>query len=347
MPREACRASPVTIHLRTNDNDTAIGMPCLRRGIVITASAPGKIILFGEHAVVYGRPAIAVPVTHVQATVTLEPGGNGVIIQALDTGRTVDYAQADPLDPLAAIVRVTLAHFDLAAPDLSISIRSTIPIASGLGSGAAVSVAIVRALADWATTRATTRGRPYPDDATISSLAYEVERLHHGTPSGIDNTVIAYNRPVYFVRGEPIQTFSVKRPFTVIIGNTGIASPTKIAVGDVRKGWDANRARYEAWFDQIGGLAQQARAAIESGEIERLGPLMDQNQSLLQNIGVSGVELERLIGAAKAAGAAGAKLVGGGRGGNMIALVDDSNREAVAAALKNAGAASLIVTEIK
>jgi mevalonate kinase len=326
---------------------------------MITASAPGKIILFGEHAVVYGRPAIAVPVTQVRATVTIEPGGRGVIIHAVDTGRTVDYAHADPLDPLAAIVRVTLAHFGLAAPDLSISIRSTIPIASGLGSGAAVSVAMVRALAEWATTeatpratteatpRATTRVRPYPDDATISGLAYEVERLHHGTPSGIDNTVIAYNRPVYFVRGEPIQTFSVRRPFTVVIGDTGVASPTKIAVGDVRKGWETDRARYEAWFDQIGGLAQQARAAIECGEIDRLGPLMDQNQSLLQNLGVSSVELERLIGAAKAAGAAGAKLVGGGRGGNMIALVDETNQAAVVAALKKAGAASLIVTEIE
>jgi mevalonate kinase len=318
---------------------------------MITASAPGKIILLGEHAVVYGRPAIAVPVTHVQATVTLEPGGRGLIIHALDTGRTVDYAHADPLDPLAAIVRVTLAHFGLAVPDLSISIRSTIPIASGLGSGAAVSVAIARALADWATTGATTgattRGRPYPDDATISGLAYEVERLHHGTPSGIDNTVIAYNRPVFFVRGEPIETFSVQRPFTVVIGNTGVASPTKIAVGDVRRGWEAEPARYEAWFDQIGGLAQQARAAIESAEIDRLGPLMDQNQSLLQNIGVSNVELERLIDAAKAAGAAGAKLVGGGRGGNMIALVDKSNQAAIVAALKKAGATSLIVTEIK
>lgn len=317
-----------------------MGMPCLRRGIVITASAPGKIILLGEHAVVYGRPAIAVPVTHVQATVTLEPGGRGVMIQARDTGRTLDYAQADPLDPLAAIVRVTLAHFGLAAPDLSIAIRSTIPIASGLGSGAAVSVAIVRALAKFA-------GQADLSPDIVSNLAYEVEQLYHGTPSGIDNTVIAFNRPVYFVRGKPLQTFSVKRPFTVVIGDTGIASPTKIAVAEVRTGWAADRARYEAWFDQIGRLAQQARAAIECGEIDQLGPWLDQNQSLLQNIGVSSVELDRLIGAAKAAGAAGAKLVGGGRGGNMIALVDETNREAVAAALQNAGATRVIITEIK
>ena len=134
---------------------------------------------------------------------------------------------------------------------------------------------------------------------TVSRLAYEVEKLHHGTPSGIDNTVIAFNRPVYFVRGEPIQTFNVKRPFTVAIGNTGIASPTKIAVGDVRTGWEADRARYEAWFDQIGAIAQQARSAIERGEIDQLGPLMDQNQTLLEQIDVSSVELARLIGAAK------------------------------------------------
>ncbi len=305
---------------------------------MITASAPGKIILFGEHAVVYNRPAIAVPVAQVQAIVTIEPRAHGLIIHALDTDRTLDYAQADPLDPLAAIVRVTLAHFDLPAPDGSLTIRSAIPIASGLGSGAAVSVAIVRALAAWL-------DQPI-DDETVSRLSYEVEKLHHGTPSGIDNTVIAYSRPVYFVRGQPIETFEVKRPFTVAIGNTGVASPTKIAVGDVRRGWEGDRAQYEAWFDQIGAIASEARAAIEHGAIDQLGPLMDRNQGLLEHIGVSSVELERLIAAAKAAGATGAKLVGGGRGGNMITLIDETNRETVVAALYAAGATNVIVTGI-
>ncbi len=305
---------------------------------MITTSAPGKIILFGEHAVVYNRPAIAVPVAQVQATATLESRARGLLIHALDTGRILDYAQAEPSDPLAAIVRVTLAHFGLPAPDATLSIRSAIPIASGLGSGAAVSVAVVRALAAWF-------DLPI-DDETVSRLSYEVEKLHHGTPSGIDNTVIAYNRPVYFVRGQPIQTFNVKQPFTVAIGNTGIASPTKIAVGDVRKGWEADRAQYEAWFDQVGAIANKARTAIEDGSIEQLGPLMDQNQVLLQHIGVSSAELEHLIDAAKAAGAAGAKLVGGGRGGNMIALIDATNRAAVVAALYAAGAVSVIATEI-
>ena len=216
-------------------------------------------------------------------------------------------------------MNLTLEHLNCPLPDLEITIRSTIPIASGLGSGAAVSTAIVRALAQWFDARL--------DDAEVNALVYEVEKLHHGTPSGIDNTVIAYQQPVYFIRGQAIQTFKVAQPFKVAIGNTGVASPTKITVGDVRKGWEIDRARYEAWFDQIGAIVQQARSAIESGAIDQLGPLMDQNQALLRDLDVSSVELERLIFAAKQAGASGAKLVGGGRGGNMIALVDDHNVE--------------------
>ena len=181
------------------------------------------------------------------------------------------------------------------------------------------------------------------DTATVNALVFEVEKLHHGTPSGIDNTVIAYQQSVYFVRDEPIQLFKVATPFTVVIGNTGVAGSTKVAVSDVRKGWEADRAQYEAWFDQIGAIVQQARSAIETGAIDQLGPLMDQNQELLRHIDVSGPELERLIAAAKGAGATGAKLVGGGRGGNMIALVNDHNVEAVTAALKDAGAVSIIV----
>ena len=312
---------------------------------MITASASGKIILFGEHAVVYGRPAIAVPVTQVQATATIEPSAqNGLTIHSIDKNFTISVDSAGPNDPLAAIVRLTIAQLGVPLPDCSITIRSTVPIASGLGSGAAVSTAIVRALDQFVGMNSP--GRPLMDNATISNLVYEVEKLHHGTPSGIDNTVIAFNRPVYFVRDEPIQTFNVARPFSVAIGNTGIASPTKIAVGDVRQGWEANPAQYEAWFDQIGAIARQARAAIELGTIDQLGPLMDQNQVLLQNIGVSSPELERLIEAAKRAGAAGAKLVGGGRGGNMIALVDETNQEAVVAALHEAGATKVIVTVV-
>ena len=308
---------------------------------MIQASACGKVILFGEHAVVYNRPAIAVPVTQVQATATIEPAKRGITIKALDTKQViaVDSAHDAPAEPLASIVHATLKQLGITRADLSITVHSTIPIASGLGSGAAVSTAIVRALAKWANTSFA--------EATVNALVYELEKLYHGTPSGIDNTVIVYQKPVYFVRSQPVQTFDVARPFTVAIGNTGLASPTKIAVGDVRKGWETHQAKYEAWFDQIGALVQAARAAIEASEMDQLGPLMDRNQELLRCLDVTSIELERLIFAAKQAGASGAKLVGGGRGGNMIALVDAWNLEAVTKALMDAGAASVIVSEIK
>jgi mevalonate kinase len=321
---------------------------------MITATAPGKIILFGEHAVVYGRPAIAAPVLQVQATASIEPSDRrGITIRSINTNYTISIDRAGPNDPLAAIVRATIKHLGVPLPDCSIAIRSTIPIASGLGSGAAVSTAVVRAIDQFVGANSRVRpgvitpDYPYMDNETVSALVYEVEKLHHGTPSGIDNTVIAFQRLVYFIKGQPIQTFQVAAPFTVVIGNTGIASPTKIAVGDVRRAWAADRDKYETLFDQIGSIVQEARSAIKNGSIDRLGPLMDHNQKLLRQIDVSSPELEKLIDVAKAAGAAGAKLVGGGRGGNMIALVNDSNRDQVVSSLKNAGATSIIVTEIK
>lgn len=308
---------------------------------MITATTPGKVILFGEHAVVYGRPAIAVPVTQVKATASIEAAraGRGTTILATDLVRVVHLREADPNDPLAAIAHTVLAHFDCPEPDANITVHSTIPIASGMGSGAAVSASIVRALAQFLE-RAL-------DEPTVSALVYEVEKLHHGMPSGIDNTVVVHARPVYFVRGQPVQTFGVKRPFTIVIGDTGIKSPTKIAVGDVRAAWQADRDRYERWFDQIGSIVEQARAAIEVGQVGALGPLMDANHVLLREMGVSSDELERLVTAARGSGAPGAKLVGGGRGGNMIALVDADTRAAVERALLDAGARGVITTKVE
>lgn len=306
----------------------------------VSASAPGKIILCGEHAVVYGRPAIAIPITQVQATATVEsaPPGAGLILSAPDLGRTVRLVDAPADDPLAAISRATLAHLRAPAPDATLIVRATIPLASGMGSSAAVSAACARALALYL-------GAPL-DAATLSALVYEVEKLHHGTPSGIDNTVIAYEQPVYFVRGQPIERLAIHTPFHLAIADTGVASLTRIAVGDVRRAWEADPATYERLFDEIGAIVRAARTALETGEVDRLGPLLTANQERLRQIGVSSPELERLIAAALAAGATGAKLCGGGRGGNMIALIAPSTQAAVVEALQAAGATRVLVQEI-
>ncbi|MFZ5884975.1 MAG: mevalonate kinase [Chloroflexota bacterium] len=305
-----------------------------------TASAPGKIILFGEHAVVYGRPALAVPVTQVHADVNIAASDRpGIWIHAPGISLRSELNSLPSDHPIAAVIH---NFFFLARvspfPPLKIHISSTIPVASGLGSGAAVTVALVRALAVHFNFPMT--------DEEVNAFAYEIEKIHHGTPSGIDNTVITYAKPVYFVRGQPIETFTVGQPFTLVIGDTGIPAPTKESVGDVRKLWEADKERWEEVFDRIGRIVKEAREQIERGKWKELGGLMNDNHALLQQMTVSSPELDRLVEAARKAGALGAKLSGGGRGGNMIALVKPPDVEAVVRSLKEAGAKNTIVTQI-
>lgn len=306
------------------------------------ASAPGKVILLGEHAVVYGRPAIAVPVTEVQAQAHVEPGraGQGTVIVAPDLGHRVLLRDAEDDDPLARIVRLTLlAIKGERDPDLTVTVSSSVPIARGMGSGAAVSTAIARALAQhfgrWLSSR------------TISDLVYQTEILYHGTPSGIDNTVVAFEKPIYFIKDEGWEIFWVGAPFLLAIADTGIESSTKEVVGDLRRRCEAEPEWYRPMFDQVGEVVVDARAAIEQGDPEALGKLMSRNHTLLQELGVSCPELDRLVAAAQEGGALGAKLSGAGWGGNMIALVTEETRGRVDMMLRLAGAARVIVTVVQ
>jgi mevalonate kinase len=309
----------------------------------ISASAPGKIILFGEHAVVYGQPAIAAPVSQVQARAVVVPypgGASGeiqVVAPEIDTSGPLESL---PLDSaIARAINLTLERAGISNPPaFKVKISSTIPIAAGMGSGAAVTVVLIRAVSSFL-------GRPLPDDV-VNEITFEIEKIYHGTPSGIDNTVVTYGMPVYFIKGEPIETFNVKVPFSVLIGDTGITSPTSVTVGQVWEAWDAQPEVYNRLFDACGEIAAQARQRIEAGDVAALGSLMDENQALLAEMGVSSPELEKLIAAARDAGALGAKLSGAGGGGNMIALVTHDTAEGVAAALESAGAVRTILTTV-
>lgn len=330
----------------------------------VVATAPGKVILFGEHAVVYGRPAIAVPVTDVQAMATATAGesGSGVCIQAADLpapdgrpgGQRYSLRDAPADDPLRASIELALAAFlpnrhgrgpgspgagslD-SEPDLLISVTSTIPMARGLGSGAAVATAVARAIAGYF--------GHVPQPAEISRLVYEVEKLHHGTPSGIDNTVIAYEQPVYFVRGEGMARLRVGTPLSLVIADTGVISSTRAVVEDVRRRWQAQPEHYEDMFDEIGAVARLARSAIERGDPSAIGRLMNDNHELLIGLGVSSSELDALVEAARAAGALGAKMSGAGWGGNALALVEAGRAPTIAGAMRGAGAIGTIFSQV-
>lgn len=303
-------------------------------------SAPGKIILFGEHAVVYGRPALAVPVTQVHVDVeVLHSTRAGIWIHAPDVNLHAELNTLPSDHPIASVIHNFFFLSRISPfPQLEINISSTIPVASGLGSGAAVTVALVRALSSHLDKQMT--------DKEVNAFTYEIEKLYHGKPSGIDNTVVTYARPVYFVKDQPAESFSVGRPFTVVIGDTGIPAPTKESVADVRQLWTDNKTRLENIFDDISDIVFSARHVIEEGWHDMLGELMNENHALLQQMTVSSPALDTLVEAARKAGALGAKLSGGGRGGNMIALVEKKKADEVSSALISAGATRTLITTV-
>ncbi|MBN1399570.1 MAG: mevalonate kinase [Anaerolineae bacterium] len=312
----------------------------------MTASAAGKAILLGEHAVVYGRPAIAVPLSDVRATAEVEPlrRGQGTWIEARDLQQRYQLGQfydADVARPLQLTVENALGYLQVPETqrDLRLVIHSHIPIASGMGSGTAVAAAIVRALAQYC-------GQALSAEQ-VSRLVYQTEIELHGTPSGIDNSVVAYERPIYFVKDVTMLPLKVGAPLHVVVAHTGVASRTRDAVAQVRRCWETDKRAYDLLFDRIGAVVDDAKEAIGAGRLEHLGRLMDLNGQLLSDLGVSSVELERLIGAAHNAGSLGAKLSGGGLGGCMIALVSSEGRAPVAQALRSAGAERIVHTTVR
>lgn len=341
---------------------------------IVQATAPGKVILVGEHAVVYGHPAIAVPVRQTVATATVTAGtgtpgtGNapGLTLVAADIDRVwhldawpawVDHALATYAAedipehaPLILVAYRTLRALGYAVspcavpPSWQVTLTSQIPIAGGLGSGAALCAALARAL--WQMAQAETPRLSDPDPEQISQIVFAAEQIYHGTPSGIDNTVVSYDRPVWFRKGAPPQVFTPAAPFILAIADSGTPGSTRATVAHVRQLHQANPARIDAMFAQIANLVQAAKTALEAGAPAKLGAIFDANHAHLQQLEVSTPALDRLVAAARAAGAGGAKLSGGGGGGNLIALVTEQNAQAVARALSAAGAPRVILTRV-
>lgn len=308
-----------------------------------SASAPGKVILFGEHAVVYQRPAIAVPVSEVKAYASADffasPEKPSTFIEAPDINLNSWLADLPAEHPFNILFKNLKNISQKEIPPLKIKVLSTIPIAAGLGSGAAISVAVIKAISELMDLNLSL--------AEISAITFEVEKCYHGTPSGIDNTVIAYAKPVYFVKDHPIEQLHVHLPFTLVIADCGISSLTKDMVTGVRERRLANQSLYDSIFDQVSALVQKARKVIESGKPESLGSLMLENHAQLYKMGVSIPLLDHLVETAVQAGAWGAKLAGAGGGGNMVAIVPEDKIDRVTVALCQAGAVRIYVSHIQ
>jgi hydroxymethylglutaryl-CoA reductase len=290
----------------------------------------GKIILFGEHAVVYGSRAIAAPVPlAVRARVVDEDDGVWLVVPRWGVEQRLrsDSSKRHSFEQFAAL---TLEELGLSDRSMRVEVYPELPRAMGLGGSAAVAVAIIRAM-----------DRHFElglSEDEINALAFRCEQVAHGTPSGIDNTVATFGRSLIYRKGDPpeFHSLDIPRPVTFVIGMTGVESLTAKMVARVRHGRERNRDVYDTMFKGIDAVAGQAIEALRRYDLERLGELMNVNQGLLNGLQVSSWELEELIQIARENGALGAKLTGGGGGGSMIALCPDNAAE-VMRAMQEAG----------
>lgn len=301
-------------------------------------SACGKIILLGEHAVVYGRPAIALPIPlAVEASVQKSNRpGDGVNILIPRWG--LEQKVHQNTQGLAGILASILDELGLLNEAMTIEVFPHVPRAMGLGGSSALAVAILRAV-----------DHAYGlklGDVRINELAFECEKAAHGTPSGVDNTVATYGTPLIYKRtdGQPIfATLKLGEPLDLVVGLTGKESLTADAVARVRRAWQSYPERYEAIFDQIAHLTDAGKEALQSGRLEEIGEMMNLCHGYLNALQLSTPELEDLVHIARNNGALGAKLTGGGVGGSMVALCPD-NKLAVQKAMQAAGYQTLEVT---
>ncbi len=287
--------------------------------------AGGKVILLGEHVVVYGRPAIAAGLP-----IGLEvevSAGEGPVVLSDDASLAADPRPRTLVAEAARIVGLDPAR-------IVARVRSELPAGRGLGSSGALAVATLRAMAAAASCEL--------DSTAELEAGRRLEAVFHGTPSGIDPAAAALGTCFRFVRGEPpaVTPLRLATPLPLVVAFGDRPRSTGAAVGGLRARWEADRARHEALFDEVAAVVERGAAAAASGDLGALGRAFDDNQALLERLGVSSDEIATLAAAARRAGALGAKLTGGGAGGAVIALAQQP--EELAARLRGDGWTTLV-----
>ncbi|MEA4811981.1 MAG: mevalonate kinase [Anaerolineaceae bacterium] len=306
---------------------------------VIPSSACAKAILFGEHAVVYGEAAIALPISNLRVKALCEPGiglpSGTVIIQVPNLGLDTSLQAMDRGHPIALAIRGTLEALEIQAqPSFCLRVNSNFPFKAGLGGSAALAVAISRSLSAFL-------GHPLNTDA-VNCVAFQSEVAAHGSPSGIDNSVISLEAPLYYIKGEKNIILKPKKNLSFLIADTGLAKKTGEIVSEMARKTQTD-LQVRAIMAEIGAIAKSGRYAFEEGNAKELGLLMDQNHALLSQLGLSCPELDKIVNSARQAGAYGAKLTGGGRGGCALMLIEQNQQETIHKKIIEAGAKQVFV----
>jgi mevalonate kinase len=290
---------------------------------MITCSAPGKVYLFGEHAVVYGESAICCAV-ELRTKVSVEKSNEIIIESALGcTG--LDHK----IHPYVSYVIKKMRQFaDIQG--VRIIIESELPIGSGLGSSAAVTVAGIQAL-----NHLFDCGLSLED---VAKTAHEIERMVQGNASPTDTYVSTMGGVVMIPQKKKLDLIDCP----IVVGNTHKFSSTKELVSNVAKLKSEFPSIVEPILSNIGQMSVLAEKLVAQGNYETIGKLMNINQGLLDSIGVGSAELSSLVYAARNSGAVSAKITGAGGGGCMVALSREDNAEDIAKAIENAGGEAVI-----
>lgn len=294
----------------------------------VEATAPGKAILFGEHSVVYRGPAIVLAIDKKGKVIAekreedkrkyfdaLDLGFSGYFDEEKYTPITGAAWRGERLYAFSVAAKKTLEHFGIDA-GLNIKIRSEIPIAAGLGSSAALSVATVGAVGELF-------GGLTKEE--ICNIAYEGEKVVHGTPSGIDNNISTYGGVLVYEKEKELKRIELEEDFPFVIGDSKRKRSTKKLVNRVKELRDRQPKLIDGIIDSIARISVQGLEALKNRDFDTLGDLMNVNHGLLSALGVSIAKLDTMIHASRGAGAYGAKLTGAGGGGCMMAIADNIN----------------------
>ena len=282
-------------------------------------SAHGKIILTGEHAVVYGQPAIAGAFPNA-ISAKVSPSAGGISIQFPHWGYHSSLPSTDKADMLVDVLQLILARLGLARHSFALELNARVRPGMGLGASASLAVATIRAL-DYHYTLGLTL-------AEVNALAFECEILSHGRPSGIDNTMACFGGLCAFQRAQGdnvLKPIVAAAPLNLVVVMTPETGSTAAMVAMVAERVEQDPVGCHAIFEEIGELSRQAGTAVRHGDLVLLGKLMARNHELLAELGVSTAHINGVVAQLCDAGALGAKLTGSGGGGAVIALCDNNS----------------------